>query len=210
MPRFLGSQNGGLRKTSTREPKWEANWYAYLPDGKRKRRVKMIGTVADMTEAKAKQTLRELIVADNRIATGVFAEKTGIIPTTLKSSDGLSKIHTGLLAELAVSMDLLTKGWEVFRPLSPGASCDLIGVRGPDTIRFEVKSAKIVGIEIERFRCDLRRNMGKFDVAAIVVFESGLIHYIQKQDIIEPSRPPFSRQNTNPVVGTCEVAVSNA
>lgn len=210
MSRFLGVQRGGLQKTKNRVPKWSATWYAYRPDGSRRRRVKVIGIVSEMTEAKARSMLRELIAADNRIATGVFAEKTGIIPRTVKRGDlADTTMVKGAMAEMAVAMDLMLKGWDVFRPVSVTATCDLIGVKGPDTIRFEVKSASVVGISNPRFRCDLRRNLGKFDVVAICVFATGEIHYIQKDDVQgHAKRPPVSLSTSSYEVGKYEAEAS--
>ncbi len=47
---------------------------------------------------------------------------------------------TGAISEMAVSLDLLCRGYEVFRSLSPACSCDLIISRNGTCIRTEVKT----------------------------------------------------------------------
>lgn len=50
--------------------------------------------------------------------------------------------HTlGALNEIIVAKDLFLRGYEVFRPMSPGASCDLIAVNNGKVIRVEVRRA---------------------------------------------------------------------
>jgi len=207
--RFMGGQKGGLRITKGRVPKWEANWWAYRLDGTRFRRNKIIGIAADMSEPEARKLLAKLIAEDNRMPSGILAELTGVTPSTFKPgerSDG--KQIGGALGEMAVMMDLMSKGWEVFRPISLTTSCDLIAIKGPETLRFEVKSATVVGISNPRFRCDLRRNLGKFDVAAIVVFSEGTIHYIPKHELSEPSRPPVSLASSSLLAGAYQAEAS--
>jgi predicted nucleic acid-binding Zn ribbon protein len=53
---------------------------------------------------------------------------------------GLSTGQVGAIAELLVSADLLAQGYEVFRAVSPAASCDLIALRGDQILRVEVRT----------------------------------------------------------------------
>jgi hypothetical protein len=54
----------------------------------------------------------------------------------------LSTGTTGAISELRVAVDLLLKGFEVFRAVSPACSCDLIAMReGKTPIRIEVRPA---------------------------------------------------------------------
>jgi Holliday junction resolvase-like predicted endonuclease len=46
----------------------------------------------------------------------------------------------GAIGELRVSTDLLGKGFEVFRSISPAASCDLIAMKQGKMLRVEVKT----------------------------------------------------------------------
>jgi hypothetical protein len=51
------------------------------------------------------------------------------------------RLHTGAANELIVAADLMRKGFEVFRNLSPRGLVDVIARRGPDLFRIQVKSA---------------------------------------------------------------------
>jgi hypothetical protein len=53
---------------------------------------------------------------------------------------GLSASTIGAISELAVCADLLSKGYDVFRSVSPGAQCDLIAQKDGNLIRVEVKT----------------------------------------------------------------------
>ena len=53
---------------------------------------------------------------------------------------GLSTATVGQIAELYVACDLLKKGYEVFKALSPGASCDLAVLKSGRLIRIEVRT----------------------------------------------------------------------
>jgi len=49
---------------------------------------------------------------------------------------------TGAIAELIISADLLGRGYEVFRAVSPSASCDLIIMREGQMQRVEVRMGR--------------------------------------------------------------------
>ncbi len=53
----------------------------------------------------------------------------------------LSAGTVGAISELRVGADLMTRGFEVFRSLSPNASCDLAILRGGRLLRIEVRTA---------------------------------------------------------------------
>ena len=46
----------------------------------------------------------------------------------------------GAVQELRVSIDLMLKGYEVFRAVSPSCSCDLLAMKNKKMYRFEVKT----------------------------------------------------------------------
>ena len=58
----------------------------------------------------------------------------------LTSGLDVSRGTVGAISELAVSIDLLTKGYEVFRALSPSCSCDLLAMKDGEIVRVEVRS----------------------------------------------------------------------
>ena len=53
---------------------------------------------------------------------------------------GLPSGTVGALQELRASVDLMIKGWEVFRALSPSSSCDLLGFKNDKMIKIEVRT----------------------------------------------------------------------
>jgi hypothetical protein len=57
------------------------------------------------------------------------------------SWNGLSSGTVGALQELRVSVDLMIRGYEVFRALSPSCSCDLMVLNGNKMLRIEVRTA---------------------------------------------------------------------
>lgn len=52
----------------------------------------------------------------------------------------ISSATKGAIQELRVSMDLMNKGFHVFRALSPACPCDLIAFKDKDIHMIEVKS----------------------------------------------------------------------
>jgi hypothetical protein len=56
------------------------------------------------------------------------------------SRRGLTTGTTGAIGELAAGADLLRRGYEVFRALSPSCSCDLVAVRDGQILRIEVRT----------------------------------------------------------------------
>lgn len=54
----------------------------------------------------------------------------------------LSPGTTGAIGELTVALDLMKKGYEVHRAMSPCSSSDLIAIKDDRIYRFEVRSAR--------------------------------------------------------------------
>lgn len=80
----------------------------------------------------------------------------------------------GTIAELQISIDLLKRGFPVFRALSPSCPCDLAIVVDGKLLRIEVTSAK-QGPNGRPYYS--KHNPENFDVLALV-FDSGKIQYI--------------------------------
>lgn len=57
-------------------------------------------------------------------------------------SSGIGRITVGAANELRVAADLMFKGYEVFRALSPQASCDLAILKNGKLLRVEVRSGR--------------------------------------------------------------------
>ena len=47
----------------------------------------------------------------------------------------------GAIQELRASIDLMNKGYEVFRALSPASSCDLLTLKDNKMLKFEVRTS---------------------------------------------------------------------
>lgn len=46
----------------------------------------------------------------------------------------------GAIAELEISVDLMKKGYEVYRALSQASSCDILAMKDGKTFTFEVRT----------------------------------------------------------------------
>jgi hypothetical protein len=57
---------------------------------------------------------------------------------------GLSNNSAGAVSELRVCADLLIKGYEVFRAVSPSSSCDVLALKGGKTSRIEVRTSTVM------------------------------------------------------------------
>jgi hypothetical protein len=77
----------------------------------------------------------------------------------------MSPSTKGASSELIVSVDLLSKSYEVFRSVSPAASCDLIALKNGQTFRVEVKTGTAQGT---RHRVYPKPPTDNFDILAIV------------------------------------------
>lgn len=56
---------------------------------------------------------------------------------------GKTSATTGAISELRVAVDLLAKGYDVFRALSPNCPCDLAILKGERLLRVEVRTTFI-------------------------------------------------------------------
>ena len=61
-------------------------------------------------------------------------------PDTLR---GKTSATTGAISELRVAIDLLAKGYDVFRALSPNCPCDLAILKDHKLLRIEVRTTHI-------------------------------------------------------------------
>ena len=59
----------------------------------------------------------------------------------LNPPSGLAKSTVGAISELRVAVDLLRRGYSVFRSMSPACPCDLIILKNQHVLRVEVKTA---------------------------------------------------------------------
>ncbi len=59
---------------------------------------------------------------------------------SLGKAKGIPSGTVGAIGELRVSVDLMQRGYEVFRALSPHCSCDLAVMKAGNLVRIEVRS----------------------------------------------------------------------
>jgi hypothetical protein len=91
-------------------------------------------------------------------------------PSTATPRGGSSDTSsTGALSELRVAVDLLSKGYEVFRALSPSASCDIIALRAGKILRIESRTATYRKDGIRNSKKPLSKDVGRQDVFAWVL-----------------------------------------
>lgn len=82
----------------------------------------------------------------------------------------------GAMNELLVASDLLRRGYEVYRAMSPAASCDLLVLRdGVLAGRVEVRTTRRDSTGVLQRRVTTA-DRGRFDVLALVE-PNGAIHY---------------------------------
>lgn len=70
-------------------------------------------------------------------------ERARHYPRSPYKSAGMNPSTTGALSEMRTAVDLMLRGYEVFRPVSPSATCDLIGLRYGILVRFQVRTGWI-------------------------------------------------------------------
>lgn len=90
---------------------------------------------------------------------------------------------SGAIKEYLVIIDLLSKGFEVFRASSPSCSCDLVASKDAITLRVEVKTAKHSNLNRQHFKFDNVIQSTRHDVIAGVL-SSGKIVYVPALDWI--------------------------
>ena len=82
---------------------------------------------------------------------------------------GRTSATTGAIAELRVSIDLLQKGYDVFRALSPSCSCDLAILKDAKILRIEVRTC-FIGVTGKIYKVKSQRDSPeKADVYAWVL-----------------------------------------
>jgi hypothetical protein len=92
----------------------------------------------------------------------------------------LSSGTVGAVGELLVATDLLLRGFEVFRALSPACSCDLAVLSSGQLLRVEVTTGHMA----PNGKVFSRSKEPRFDLLAVVVHSSPV------QIVYTPELPP--------------------
>jgi hypothetical protein len=108
------------------------------------------------------------------------------LPAVLaKSALPVQRTAIGVVSELLVCTDLTMRGYEVFRPLSQHASCDLLALDGNRAWRVEVKT----GYRQSGCSSVRGRQVGQHDVLAIVIRNKRIVYKPNLPSIIPDSLP---------------------
>lgn len=109
----------------------------------------------------------------------------------LKSTSEVFSGTIGAMSELLVCVELLNRGYEVFRAMSPSSSCDLIAFNGASCIRVEVKTSS----ERNGKHCKpaIKQSSKAYDCLAFMVRDVGIL--------FDPEMPPC-KPSTRQVLDT--------
>ncbi len=80
----------------------------------------------------------------------------------------LNPSTTGAYHELKVSLDLISKGYEVFRALSPSCSCDLIALKNGKSLRVEVTTGAFQALRQGNTLYWAKHDPKKYDLLVVV------------------------------------------
>jgi len=98
-----------------------------------------------------------------------------------KTSQGLSNGVVGAISELMVASDLLVKGFEVFRSVSPACSCDIVALKEGKLKRIKVRTAYRNSVSNKLYFCKNETDT-LCDHYAAVIQETGEIVYVPELD----------------------------
>lgn len=90
---------------------------------------------------------------------------------------GLSTATIGAMNELLVAADLMKRGFDVFRALSPSCSCDLAVVKDGTLLRIEVRTGWR-NKDGKLFKHSKKHYKEKYDVKAIFIKWEERIKYV--------------------------------
>jgi len=94
--------------------------------------------------------------------------------------DGVTSGTTGTISELAVGIDLLSKGYDVFKSLSPNASFDIAIFRDKKFLRVEIKTGYYTILGRKIFP---KGSPKKYDVLAVYFRRTKEIDYFSNGSI---------------------------
>lgn len=170
-------------------PKWIGTWRTPRKFGARETRRVFLGYVSEVSRKQAGLRLR--VEIDHQEFQAGIINNLRMIPSVPiiagSRKGGMSKGDYGAIAELLVAADLISKGFGVFKAVSPQCECDLVYLDGGRSVRVEVKSGTSRPDGSVQVR-GLDRNAGKFDVLAVAL-PSGEIHYQAHSDILDANYP---------------------
>ena len=110
----------------------------------------------------------------------------------------------GAISELVVAADLLQRGYQVFRALSPSSSCDLAILLGMNLLRVEVTTGSVSASGNLIYP---KHEVDNFDIMAIYV--QGKIIYVPDLPELSPEtpRPTENKETVDPTENREEIDV---
>src|SRR5215472_998798 len=94
----------------------------------------------------------------------------------------LTKPTVGTIGELVAGISLLEKGFQVYRALSPSADCDLLAVYNEHLYRFEVKTGRHIGENLESKVLHCRKN-STAENFIVVTYPGHKVHYFPEPPV---------------------------
>ena len=83
--------------------------------------------------------------------------------------DNLNSGQVGAMSELYVCADLIKRGFDVFRSVSPACFCDLIAIKNDKVFKIEVKTGSIVKKDGKLAAMPHIKYIDRIDLIAIVI-----------------------------------------
>lgn len=112
--------------------------------------------------------------------------------TKIPESVNISTGTVGAIGELVASTDLLSRGFPVFRALSPSCPCDLVIIVENTVVRIEVRT----GYEAKSGRLYFSGHNLRADVLAIVARHDRSVHYHPLSDTGKSLMSSFEPQGS--------------
>ena len=135
----------------------------------RKRVSYSLGRLDEVTQAQAQAKLRDTIkktIGEKRAVESLSG--VSVVFRTVPRS-GQDNGLLGAQSELLACVDLMNKGWTVYRAIDAYAACDLVAIKNDQFLRVEVKT--------EGPQLKLKAKRGKFDVLAVVGKAGGVRYF---------------------------------
>lgn len=177
---------GSLKKVQRTNGEWV--WRGrYRIYGVNRHRQKCItlGAVKDMTQKRAQAILESIVHRDNKNIDGakILSGKPSpmAVPESMASAKSRQRGAIGVVSELLVCSDLLSRGIEAYRAVNPQAPFDLVCYSDGKYFSVEVKTAHR-GEGSNRTCVNIRNNTGQFDILAVVNW-NGKIHYVSAGEV---------------------------
>lgn len=200
MGRHRDTGVGSLKQASG---KWYVRFTTYQR-GRPKQHCFQVGPTNIYDKEQARQLATEYVQKvrmqggiKNKIGTGV-----ALLPSSNLKPLKITAPERGATAELVVAADLQSKGYQVYLPVSPVAPCDMVAI-DTDWNTFRVQVKRAVTSSTGAVRCDIRKEVGRFDLLAILLDDTK-IEYRMAFEVCNLTYPLKTAQPTRGPVAVME------